>query len=121
MLDQLRDATGESIPLAWTAVPATNVEAIEVYAAATLRALGLPSSKYKAADQGAVRNEIITGLERVVEFDCDIDPLHDSADILDAVVCTIAGVDFIEGRVGEPTDTDRARREGWIWARRPEA
>ena len=38
-----------------------------------------------------------------------------SADALDAVVCVLAGRDFLEGFEVPPDAPDLARREGWIW------
>ncbi|MEC8989950.1 MAG: DUF429 domain-containing protein, partial [Candidatus Latescibacterota bacterium] len=36
---------------------------------------------------------------------------------LDAVLCMIAGADFVYGNVVKPTakEMETARREGWIW------
>ena len=119
LLDQLRKKTGHPIPLAWSCPRAGKVEAIEVYPAATLRALGLPSSKYKKRDQAATREEIITGLRDTVALECDVGALLENADTLDAVVCVVAGADFLEGRIIQPTDTTVARKEGWIWVRSP--
>ena len=44
-----------------------------------------------------------------------------SADERDAVICTIAGADFLAGRAEPPPAVDRetAEKEGWIWVRRP--
>lgn len=37
----------------------------------------------------------------------------------DAVICALAAVDFLEGRVMAPTECqlELARQEGWIWVR----
>jgi hypothetical protein len=32
-----------------------------------------------------------------------------------AALCGLAGADFVEQRVIEPDDLERAQREGWIW------
>ncbi len=38
-----------------------------------------------------------------------------NADMLDAVVCILAGRDFLEGWAFKPRDQAMARTEGWIW------
>jgi hypothetical protein len=38
-------------------------------------------------------------------------------DVLDAVVCVVAGMDFIAGGVMHPEKSVLAKREGWIWVR----
>ncbi len=38
-----------------------------------------------------------------------------NADMLDAVVCILAGRDFLKGWAFKPRDQAMARTEGWIW------
>jgi hypothetical protein len=38
-------------------------------------------------------------------------------DLLDAMVCVLAGADFARGEALPPEDLEQARREGWIWFR----
>ena len=115
-LDSLREATGLALPLAWSPGYATGVSAIEVYPAATLIAYGLPSRGYKKSENE--RRKLVDGLAGIVELDeaarngmvaCD--------DLLDAAVCVIAGVDFADSSVVEPTseELELAKHEGWIW------
>jgi hypothetical protein len=42
-----------------------------------------------------------------------------SDDALDAALCCAAAADFMSGNVFEPQDIDLARKEGWIWVRKP--
>jgi hypothetical protein len=44
---------------------------------------------------------------------------ENDVDILDAVLCVLAGVDFLKGEVLFPKDMALARKEGWIWVRDP--
>jgi len=37
----------------------------------------------------------------------------------DAVVCVLAGHDFVAGRAMNPDDRKLAEREGWIWTAKP--
>ncbi len=90
--------------------------AIEVYPAATLTAHGLPFSGYKTPRDEEQRAEILQGLGERVEIQPDLRDLPTSnADALDAVVCVMAGSDFIRGRALAPSNLDEAKREGWIW------
>ena len=47
--------------------------------------------------------------------------LEHNADVLDAVVCVLAGVDFVTGQATGPGPDilEMAKKEGWIWVRRP--
>ena len=119
-LDSLREATGLAVPLAWSPGHATGVSAIEVYPTATLIAHGLPSRGYKnnTKESENKRRKLVSGLADIVEFDEEArKEMVNCHDLLDAAVCVIAGVDFAEGSVVEPTseELEQAKREGWIW------
>jgi predicted RNase H-like nuclease len=116
LLGDLRNRLGKKIPLAWSPNFA-NIAAIEVYPAATLKALGLRSSGYKAKDQENERKEILKGLSGLIDISENEPELLKNPDVLDAVVCVIAGMDFIAGRVMHPEKSAFAKREGWIWVR----
>lgn len=121
LLDNLRRKTGQEIPLAWEPTFVSGICAIEVYPAATLRVHGLPDSGYKGRDGDQARRSILDrtesrglrlpGDERRKCENCD--------DALDAVVCVLAGADFLHGNVIYPTDLQKAKKEGWIWVRDP--
>ena len=96
-----------------------------MYPAATLIGHGLPSQGYKKGSEARlVRERLATELARIVDFDPQVDDqdLIDSDDLLDAVACVVAGVDFVAGDVIPPTDKEReqAEREGWIWFKPPQ-
>jgi hypothetical protein len=120
LLQELRDVTGQRIPLAWQPADVTDVAAIEVYPAATLRVHELPSSGYKQPNQTDVRNEIMVGLHGHLELRLQLElALIRDADILDAVVCVLAGADFLRGAAVPPPAIDPTivTKEGWIWVR----
>lgn len=117
-LHDLRRLTGKPIPLAWSH-SSTGIVAIEVYPAATLSAHGFPSKNYKKVDQQAARQIIASRLAAVLEMPIDQTQVLNSADALDATVCLLAIKDFWDGMAIQPIDFARARREGWIWVRRP--
>jgi hypothetical protein len=99
--------TGRPIPLVWSPGDLDPLGAIEVYPAATRLARGVPN-----------RPGALAGLEG--EFAADLGFLEAaSPDVRDAVVCTLAGADFLARRAMAPDDPVLARREGWIWVRRP--
>lgn len=98
---------GRVIPLVWHAQELAALGAIEVYPAATRLARGVPN-----------RPGSLAGLAS--EFATDLGFLETAtADVRDAVVCTLAGTDFLAGRAIAPGDLVLARREGWIWVNGP--
>jgi hypothetical protein len=117
LLAELGDRTGEIPPLAWDPRSLRRVSAIEVYPAATLRMCGLPHAGYKEDVKAALRREILAGLGRLVTLPGDLSAAVGDADVLDAMVCCLAGGDFLSGRAMPPEDLDLARKEGWIWVR----
>ncbi len=115
LVADVRKLTGHPIPLAWSPeIPGP--AAIEVYPAATLTAHGLPASGYKKARDEEQRSAILQGLAERVEIQPDLRDLpRSNADALDAVVCVLAGSDFLRGRAFPPPNLAEAEREGWIW------
>jgi hypothetical protein len=119
LLHEIREAGRREIPLEWTPGPPTDAVAIEVYPAATLDSHDLPSSRYKRREHEPERRRILEGLKRDIVVD---DLRHGElaakrADTLDAIVCILAGVDFLTGYVFLPPVDEVIRKEGWIWAR----
>jgi hypothetical protein len=115
LLGDLREELELSIPLAWAPGDVSEVAAIEVYPAATLLAHGIRSKGYKKREQVEQRREIVTGLRERLTIAERVPDLATSADLVDAAVCVLAGVDFLQGAAHCPRDSDLARREGWIW------
>ncbi|MEJ2601868.1 MAG: DUF429 domain-containing protein [Gammaproteobacteria bacterium] len=114
LLSELRQRRGETIPLAWR--PAIEASAaIEVYPAAVLLVRGLPASRYKPAAAQALRRQILGGLAGELAAGRHQDAMVANADILDAALAGLAGVDFLSGACAAPEDADLAVREGWIW------
>lgn len=63
-----------------------------------------------------------TGIGLTYAAGVDRDQFTPRADDLDALVCTLNGVDYLLGRCPAPTIDQRqiARREGWIWCKNRE-
>lgn len=120
LLGDVRGRLGLPIPLAWVPDDVSNVSAIEVYPAATLVAHRLRSTKYKKRTQLAERREIVAGLCQWLTIPETVTDLTQSADMVDAAVCLVAGSDFLQGNAMGPEDQALAQREGWIWASRRE-
>jgi hypothetical protein len=101
-LEELRKKLGAR--LTWSPVWTKGVRAIEVYPTATRRSLGV---------LGGGGN--LSGLQDWYELAEGVRPK--SPDECDAVVCAIAGLEFLRHRALAPRrgEADRARREGWIW------
>lgn len=118
LLEEVRNLTGEAIPLAWGPSFVERVAAIEVYPAATLRAHRIRFSKYKKPAQLRERREIMAALSPLLTIS-QTDLAFEQADVLDAIVCVLAGADFQSGKCMSPVDSPSAIREGWIWASPP--
>ena len=121
LLGEIRRLTGLPIPLAWQPDYEERVAAIEVYPAATLIACGLPAKNYKNKEQIAERMTIIAGLEKRMQLPAERNDMESNADVLDAVICVLAGFDFLSDKATPPHDSGLAEHEGWIWVRKNEA
>ncbi len=118
LLQALRERTGLSLPLAWS--PGfEGAAAIEVYPAATAIAHDLPARGYKKPGDTSARGVLARHLRHLVTLPRNAPALRESADALDAALCVLAGADFLRGQCEPPSDPATARREGWIWFRRP--
>ena len=120
LLRDVRLQAKVDLPLAWDRLALAELSAIEVYPAVTLAAHGFPSTEYKKPGQRMVRQEITSKLSAVARMSSEVTTqMIKSADVLDAVVCLLAGKDFLIGEAMEPEDRELAEVEGWIWARCP--
>jgi len=119
LLQDLRQRTGLEIPLAWKPGPPAKVSVIEVYPAATLKVYGITNVRYKRKREVEVRREMLEPLRELMDLPDDERLILQSSDALDAVVCVLAGADFLRGDVIETTALNVARKEGWIWVRSP--
>jgi hypothetical protein len=117
LIDTVRKATGLALPVAWrTSDPLPC--AIEVYPAATLHQHGLPSRSYK--ERGAPPRAVIGAwLRGRLDIPETLDLQSADEHLFDALVCVLAGIDFISGEAVAPAphEAEVARREGWIWVR----
>ena len=125
LLAGVRERTGASIPLAWKPRERARVRTIEVYPAATLRTRGLSDSGYKGKGPAEQKNRAAL-LDALSEEIGPGPPLREAASgsdhVLDAILCVLAGADFLagEGIPPEKADRERVEHEGWIWVRAPE-
>jgi predicted nuclease with RNAse H fold len=119
LLGSVRARLRLSIPLAWAPGDVSPVAAIEVYPAATLVSHGFMSTGYKKREHLQRRREMIEQLRTRISIHDSVTDLSVSADLVDAAVCVLAGVDFMCERAMRPEDLNLARREGWIWAAPP--
>lgn len=120
LIDELRQRTGLPLPMAWEPSAPTTAAVIEVYPAATLSVLGLSSRGYKGhrSEQLKVREALVQGLDEHIDI-ADKAPLLEDDNVLDAVICALAGADFLQERSWPPANRQCALKEGWIWVRRP--
>jgi predicted RNase H-like nuclease len=119
-LEELRQQTGEAIPLAWVPTIGPGVHAIEVYPGATFAAYGVDTVGYKKKDGHAARRRLVAFLRENLRVLGDPNLMAANDDALDAAVCVLAGVDFLRGRAAASTNLDAAKKEGWIWVRKPD-
>lgn len=117
LLGELRGSTGHDLPLAWSAAAPSLPAVIEVYPAATLMSHRLPSTSYKAPGSAA-RTAIQEFINRRLTTTGDVNALSVGEHALDAVLCVVAGLDFLAGTCYEPEEKSVARREGWIWVKK---
>ena len=117
LLDKVRSETGEQIPLAWEQIITEGIKAIEVYPAATLLVHAIHIPGYKQKDNDQARSTIISKLREQMDIPIDTSLLKQNDNVLDAVLCVLAGMDFLRGNVYHPPDLELAKKEGWIWVR----
>jgi predicted RNase H-like nuclease len=117
LLAQVREMADRDVPLAWK--QGQDAGAIEVYPTASLSARGLAISGYKAdtAQARKARAEILRRLGEEISITVTTDLMIEDADLLDALVCVLAGADFARGACVEPEDLRAAKKEGFIWFR----
>lgn len=119
LMQDLREKLGIALPLAWSHGRGPGAAAIEVYPAATLLGHSLRATGYKGPENHTERLEIARGLAEKLEIlPRHVEMAELNADLLDALACVLAGVDFLNGDCVEPGDMCEARKEGWIWFRK---
>ena len=118
LITGLRERLDNSLPLLLDPSEAQNGGLIEVYPAATLKQRGLPCRGYKRPDHGPVRRKILNGISSEINLAGFESVCIDSDHCLDAVLCVLTAIDFVERRCAGPDSTDLALQEGWIWFRK---
>jgi predicted RNase H-like nuclease len=119
LMEELRGLTAESIPLAWSQPLEPGIRAIEVYPGATLAAYGIQAPGYKKKSGRESRLALLDFLREHMSVPDDTSLVERNDDALDAALCVLAGVDFLRGKAAAPLDLTLAKKEGWIWVRRP--
>lgn len=117
MLHRLRARTGQELSLAWSPGNWDGSGVIEVYPAATLIAHQVDVKGYKEKYGATRRKKILAALSNVIILPDDTALIENSPDVFDAVICALAGYDFLMGDVYPPVNIDMAQKEGWIWVK----
>lgn len=120
LLGDISEILQQAIPVGWSPKLGDGVSAIEVYPAATLIAHGLPASGYKARGESPERASIILALGESLLLKFDTTILDQNPDVLDAAICVLGGLDFLQGRAVGPDDLELAKKEGWTWVAEPQ-
>ncbi|HEX7480573.1 MAG TPA: DUF429 domain-containing protein [Polyangiales bacterium] len=117
LLAQIRARAGHEVPLVWKQSAESGV--IEVNSGVTLVTRGLPSSGYKSGTAACrkARGEVLKRLSAELDVAVTHDLLLEDANLLDAMICVLAGADFARGLCVEPEDLRAAKKEGFIWFR----
>ncbi|MEM7050237.1 MAG: DUF429 domain-containing protein [Acidobacteriota bacterium] len=123
LLTALRQEADEALPMIWSPEALSTGGSIEVYPAATLRAWSFPNAGYKGASEvgRSKRREILacmTGAGVDVPEALRQEALA-SDHRLDALICLLAGHDFLAGLCSPPENLPQAQKEGWMWVREP--
>lgn len=122
-LAQLRERTRQSLPLAWLPGQMAGSACIEAYPAGTLTVYGFPASGYKGKGikHQDARDQLVEALAQLMHIPAAVSVrMRANDDALDAVVCLLAGYDYMQGLVMRPDDQALAEKEGWIWVRQPQ-
>lgn len=122
-LSRIREITRQSLPLARLPGRLGDSACIEVYPAGTLTVYGFPASGYKGkeARHQTVRDQLVEALAQTMRIPETVKlRMRANDDALDAVVCLLAGYDYMQGVVMCPDDPALAEKEGWIWVRKPQ-
>jgi len=120
LVESIRKEVALPMPLAWSPDFAGKCAAIEVYPAATLESRGIASSGYKKLAEISRRKEILSLLDRELQFECARAEAIATDDNLDSVLCLLAASDFLADKTYSPPvdNIDTIEKEGWIWVRR---
>ena len=106
LLDRLRRITKQDIQLAWVPGRSNILSAIEVYPAETRLVRGVVDKPGS-----------LLGLEQELHIS-EPGLVGTSPHARDAIVCALAGADFLRGLSVPPDDMALAVKEGWIWLRK---
>jgi predicted RNase H-like nuclease len=120
-LNQLRqEHDGLNIPLAWDPHNIAVPSVIEVYPSTTLITNKVQFVSTRRLSGKETREVMLGWLREFVRIPAQFETsLIDNPHLFDAVVCVIAGLDFINGQCFLPENPQLAIKEGWIWVRDP--
>lgn len=124
LLDKVRKQSELRIPVTWTPGNVEEPSCIEVYPAATLEARKLSSVGYKGKSKNNVENrlQLLESLLDYVQINGDQrNIMKNSDDAFDSLLCLVAAQDFTKCTVFQPPDLSIAKREGWIWVKKPDS
>lgn len=121
LLEKIRNEFAIELPLSWDfedELRNQNASVIEVYPAVTLKQNKIRVDQYKGKDNAKNRGEIIEFLTTKIKMTkSQKDLILNDDNMLDSVVCVLAGMDFIRGYCLKPNieHLDQVKKEGWIW------
>jgi len=117
LIDGLRKELNYDIPLSWDHNEILPLSAIEVYPAATLLSRKIKMRGYKNKKNIKIRKEILKELKTYITIKADKQEIAKTSHNIDAVICVLAGSDFLRGDCIPPPEELSVGKEGWIWIR----
>ena len=115
LIEELRTRTGQPLPLLSSHKETETGGLIEVYPAATLKQHGLPHRGYKKPHATRERTVITDGISGKVNLGRCRQACIDSDHCLDAMLCVVTAIDFLNGDCVSSQNQQVLNREGWIW------
>jgi len=123
LLADLSELQQTDVLLAWDPDRRGRLSAIEVYPAGTLRAYQAMGYVQQGGSTENRKRRLVASLERSGRLRFRPHAVQEvrNEHVLDAVLCCLAALDFLEGKTIAPAadHVEKARKEGWIWVRDP--
>ncbi len=107
------------LPLTSAQIRAPGIHVLETYPAGYIKARNIEAKGYRDRQAVSLRLSLLRNVVDDARSFVELSEIDDSvagrADLLDSVLCVLAGYRAWTGVAPEPTDRGSAEIEGWIW------